>query len=222
MQLKPFPLTTSPRSSQRGITLLESLIALIVAALGILGILGIQMRTLADTQTAVRRAQAIRLIEDLGERMKVSPNAMLHISDYQSDFDEEADEMTATDCASNTCTPSQQAAYDLKQWKATVEQSLPLGQASIFFAPGEEGAGANRRQLGVIIAWRENEGAGITDDDKQHTDASLHRNADGSFSAGTDAANACPEEFTCHLQYLPVSARCTPYRASGTSTVYCL
>src|SRR2546429_3388547 len=34
---------------------------------------GTQMRTLTDTQTTVRRAQAIRLIEDLGERMKVNP-----------------------------------------------------------------------------------------------------------------------------------------------------
>ena len=40
------PLT--PSRKQRGITLLESMIAIVVAALGILGILGVQMRTLAD------------------------------------------------------------------------------------------------------------------------------------------------------------------------------
>ena len=53
---------------QRGITLIESLVAIVIAALGILGIVGVQMRTLADTQTTVRRAQAIRLIEDLAGR----------------------------------------------------------------------------------------------------------------------------------------------------------
>jgi type IV pilus assembly protein PilV len=67
---------------QRGITLLESLIAIVVAALGILGILGVQMRTLTDTQTSMRRAQAIRLIEDLSERMKVNPNALSGINTY--------------------------------------------------------------------------------------------------------------------------------------------
>ena len=34
---------------QRGITLIESLVAVAVMALGILGILGVQMRTLTDT-----------------------------------------------------------------------------------------------------------------------------------------------------------------------------
>ena len=73
------PLT--PSRKQRGITLLESMIAIVVAALGIFGILGVQMRTLADTQTSMRRAQAIRLIEDMSERMKVNPNALLSIND---------------------------------------------------------------------------------------------------------------------------------------------
>ena len=61
---------------QRGVTLLESMIAIVLVALGVLGILGVQLRTLSDTQTAVRRAQAIRLIEDLSERMKANPAAL--------------------------------------------------------------------------------------------------------------------------------------------------
>lgn len=40
---------------QRGITLIESLVAIVVAALGILGIVGVQMRTLTDTRTSVSR-----------------------------------------------------------------------------------------------------------------------------------------------------------------------
>ena len=43
-----------PLHRQHGITLIESLVAIVVAALGILGILGVQMRTLTDTQTTVR------------------------------------------------------------------------------------------------------------------------------------------------------------------------
>jgi len=74
------------RRRQRGISLIESLIALVVAALGILGVVGVQMRTLTDTSSTVRRAQAIRLIEDLGERMKANPNALAVIDNYLSDF----------------------------------------------------------------------------------------------------------------------------------------
>lgn len=212
-------LTPLHRHRQQGITLLESLIAILVSALGILGILGVQMRTLSDTQTSVRRGQAIRLIEDLGERMRVNPNALININQYLSGYTppekKEGEEETTVSCESSACTPAQQAQFDLQQWKAEVQQNLPAGQASIFLAPGET-VDANRRQLGVMIAWRENERANTKTD---AIDASKVRGSDGSFSAGTDDDNACPEGFTCHLQYLPVAARCAPYGSGGTP--YC-
>ena len=204
---------TSAVRYQRGITLIESLVAIIVAALGILGILGVQMRTLTDTQTTVRRAQAIRLIEDLGERMRVNPNALADINVYTSGF---SNEPTPGSCSSG-CNHSQLAAYDLAVSKQNVKAALPLGQASIFLAPGET-QDSNRRQLGVIISWRENERGGTKTDD---IDATKVRSADGTeFTAGTDADNACPTNRTCHLQYIPVSARCAPY-GSGTLAFYC-
>ena len=191
---------------QRGISLIESLVAIFVTALGILGILGVQMRTLTDTQTSVRRAQAVRLIEDLGERMKVSPNALLGLADYASGYDQEGSDLTATDCSSAPCTPAEQAGYDLKQWKTTVQQTLPLGQASIFLAPGET-ANANRRQLGVMIAWRENER--VTDADYRSV----------TINDTTTGAN-CRASSVCHLQFIPLSARCVPDTLSG-GQVFC-
>ena len=202
---------------QRGITLIESLVAIVVAALGILGILGVQMRTLTDTQTTVRRAQAIRLIEDLSERLKVNPNAVSAMANYVSDFNN-APTLVGGGCASG-CNGSDQAKHDLYLWKESVK-ALPLGKANIFIPDPEVALPPEqRRQLGVMIAWRENEREGTKTDD---IDASKVRGADGTFSAGTDAENACPDGFTCHLQYLPVSARCAPYGGSGTSVVFCI
>ncbi len=43
---RPHPTTAHRR--QRGITLIESLVALVISVLGIIGILGMQMRTLVD------------------------------------------------------------------------------------------------------------------------------------------------------------------------------
>ena len=203
-----------PSKFQRGISLIESLVAMVVMALGILGILGVQMRTLSDTQTTVRRAQASRLIEDLSERMKVNPNALNNLSSYVSGFDNKP----AVGTCATGCTAATQATYDLAVWKQTVASSLPLGQASIFLAPGET-QDANRRQLGVIVSWRENEREGTKTDD---IDATKIRAATGTFSAGTNLANACPADSTCHLQYIPVSARCAPYdNGSGTPAFYC-
>ena len=195
---------------QRGITLLESLVAIVVMALGILGILGVQMRTLSDTQTGVRRAQAIRLIEDMGERMKANPSALANLSSYVSNF---AASPTVPSCASG-CTAANLATYDVAVWKRTVRESLPLGKASIFVAPGE--ADGNRRQLGVIVAWRENERDGMSTTDKAAINATL------TAGAGTDTAtNACPADHTCHLQYLVAPSRCAPYAPGGLIVYYC-
>lgn len=213
-------MTRTQHTHQRGITLIESLVAIVVAALGILGILGVQMRTLTDTSTTVRRAQAIRLIEDLSERMKVHPNALGAIASYTADTGARTGTppLTAragTLCDTGTCTHAQFADYDLREWKRTVERSLPLGEAEVFYAPGDNTAGS-RRQIGVLIRWRENERATVTGDtaykDSLNTAAA---------ALGGTGAPACGDGFTCHLQYIPVSSRCAPYFADVAVQYFC-
>lgn len=200
----------------RGFALIESLIAIVVMALGILGIVGVQMRTLTDTSTTVRRAQAIRLIEDLGERMKVNPNALVNINAYVTTF---SDTPSVVSCSTG-CSHSQLAAYDLAIWKKAVRDNLPTGKAAIFIPPAEASLPAGQgRQLGIMLAWRENErdtSAAYKDD----IDATKVRANDGSLSAG--AALACPANHICHLQYIPVTGRCAPYApGASTATYYC-
>ena len=205
-------MTNTLHKRQRGITLIESMVALVIAALGILGILGVQMRTLSDTSTTVRRAQAIRLIDDLGERMRTNPNAMVNLGSYVSNF---ATNPTVGSCASG-CDHAALAAYDLAVWKQAVRNSLPLGQAEIFIPPAEaDVAAAQRRQLGVMIAWRENEGDGRKTDD---IDATKVRDNSGTLTDG--ATLACPADRICHLQYIPVPARCAPYAPGGNAPMY--
>ena len=204
-----------PIPQQRGLTLLESLIALLVSALGILGVIGVQLRTLSDTQTSVRREQAIRLIEDFSERLKVNPNAMANITSYVSDWTSKPS-TASKNCAEVACSASELAAYDLAQWKSFVQSALPSGGASVFVPKGEAGSSntANRRQLGIMIRWRENEKS--KDNDYL---ASINAAADG----GDVTCNKDGEEsmYTCHLQYIPVSARCAPYKGSSTPRYFC-
>ncbi len=130
---------------QRGITLIESLVAILVMAIGILGILGLQIRTLTDTQAGVRRAQAIRLIEDLGERLQNNPDALGNLSAYT------ATHTASDDCASSACAPDKLATYDIKQWRTSVTNALPGSQAIVFIPQG------GPRQLGVLIGCVERE-----------------------------------------------------------------
>ena len=209
---------------QRGITLIESLVAIVVAALGILGIVGVQMRTLADTSTSLRRAQAIRLIEDLGERMRTNPSALANLNAYVANF---AASPSVGSCASG-CNLTQQAAYDLAVWKKAVGDTLPAGKVSIFVPPAESGLAAGQgRQLGVMIAWRENERyepnpvAAIAY--KQNIDATMVHDSSGNLISGggtTTGTDICPADHTCHLQYIPVSSRCAPYAPGSAATMY--
>ena len=63
-----------------------------------------------------------------------------------------------------------------------------------------------------MIAWRENERS-TSPAYKDDIDATKVRAADGTLSVGggTDKTkNACPDNYTCHLQYIPVAGRCPP------------
>lgn len=205
--------------TQHGISLIESLVAIVVMALGILGVIGVQLRTLSDTQTSVRRAQAVLLIEDLSERMKVNPNALNNLTSYESDFDDVLNFVEDT-CRKNNCTPTQQASYDLAMWKNTVANALPLGKASIFIPPAEQALTTGQRQLGIMISWRQNERSDADSAFKDNTDSTKVL-VDGQWKSGA-GDTVCPDDRTCHLQYIPVSARCAPYdNGSDTPTFYC-
>ena len=192
------------RRAQRGITLLESMISIVIVALGILGILGVQLRTLSDTQTAVRRAQAIRLIEDLSERIKLNPNALgtAVMANYAAGWG--AEPSNVTDCAlAAGCTAASQALYDIARWKRTVRSTMPLGDASVFLVADETDAN-NRRQLGVMISWRENERVRAGD---SAADTAAYKAIFAPGSTGA-AAVSCPTDRICHLQYIQPTARC--------------
>lgn len=194
---------------QRGISLLEALIAIVVMSLGILGVLGVQMRTLSNTQTSLFRAQAIHLIEDLNERMMANPNAFLNTNRYLTAWQNTP--TSTTNCQSTACSNDALASFDLAQWKAQVRSQLPNGNASVFLAP-DETQDSNRRQLGVMISWRENENAAAND-------TAFRTPIDASVGGG--ANNQCPAGQTCHLQYIPVVARCAPYFAGSSVQTFC-
>lgn len=193
---------------QTGMTLIESLIAIVVMALGILGIVGIQMRTLVETQTSNSRAQAIRLIDNLSERVRLNPSASTASvnANYITAF---GDTPASTSCSTG-CTAANLAAYDRGAWKRLVQSTLPLGDAAVFFAADEIDTG-NRRQLGVMVSWRENEKVRATD---SAADTAAYKQP---FTV-TGASNvSCPANRICHLQYIPLANRCLPYLLSGSA-----
>lgn len=200
---------TRPRSRNTGLTLVESLVAIVIMALGILGVMGIQMRTLVDTQTGIHRAQAIRLIENLSERLQANPDGLGSLSNYAANWVALPATIPTASCPTGGCNAVELAAVDVYQFRTAVRETLPLGQARVFLSEADTAA-ANRRQLGIMVAWRENERV-REGDSAADTDAykAVFKPADTSSNAANNIT--CPADHTCHLQYIQPNQRCVPF-----------
>ena len=117
------------RQRQRGFTLLEILVALLVLSIGLLGLAGLQTFSLRNNHSALLRSQAVVLAYDALDRMRSNRDqAMLGTgSAYNTTFSQGAG--TVPNCSSN-CSSIDLADYDLATWKADVER-LPAGRAQI-------------------------------------------------------------------------------------------
>lgn len=184
--------------------MIEALVALLVLALGVMGMAGIQTRTLVESRTTNARAAAVQMADDLLDRMQANVEVRLTnpaVNPYVVDWGAPA---TTTNCFNTGTTPLQcngqeLAEFDLQQWKATLGNLLPNGDARIFRST------TDLSQFGVLIGWSETqaknqEGAGVAET-ALFTDAIGIR--DGAAAIGTGVAGiACPAGRICHLVYI--------------------
>lgn len=108
---------THSGKAQRGFTLLEVLVTMVVLALGLLGYAGLQMASLKNSASAYQRSQATILAYDLIDRMRVNRTQAV-AGAYNITFGAVP---SATGIAGD----------DLVAWKQLLENALPSGEASI-------------------------------------------------------------------------------------------
>lgn len=111
--MKTLPSTQYPmsqRHSQRGVTLLEVLISILVLSVGLLGYAGLQTVSMKNNTSAFQRSQATMLTYDIVDRMRANkPN------------------LASYSIAMGTVGGFQ----DVVSWKNEVADALPDGDASI-------------------------------------------------------------------------------------------
>ncbi len=164
------PLTTM----QRGFTLIEVLIALVISAIGLLGIAGMQMFSINNTSASNVRAVAAIEAANLVSRMKGNPDYWQSVSDNFAirvvtdggdvqieDIDAATDNAGETlnaqnaDCTvDGACdTAAKVAAYNLMRWKARLDTRLPNAEVSITrIKPNES---PRFPILSIDISWQE-------------------------------------------------------------------
>ncbi len=137
----------SGNSRNRGFTLLEVLVALIVLSIGLLGLTGLQTTGLRNNHSAFMRSQAVAFAYDALDRMRSNRDQAIlgPSSAYNTNF---GTSVSTINCASN-CTSSQVAQYDLAEWKTEVAR-LPAGQGEISIDAANKAT--------VSVRWADNRG----------------------------------------------------------------
>ncbi len=118
----------SQRSRQRGLTLIEILVATLVLAIGLLGIAAMQLRGLQYNHDSHIRSQVAILAAGMADRMRNASDP----SAYTSDFTLQATEPTGCVIASTVAT------QELACWYREVWKSLPPRSQAIISLSGTE------------------------------------------------------------------------------------
>jgi type IV pilus assembly protein PilV len=131
---------------ERGLSLLETLIALLVLSFGLLGIAGLQAQSLRNNQSAYLRSQANILAYEITDRMRSNRLAALN-----GDYNYQAANINNPVPNTATCTGSR-ACDDLAGWKAALEQALPI-------AAGAVACNVGTAVCTVTVEWDDTRGA---------------------------------------------------------------
>jgi len=166
------------KNAQMGITLLESLVALLILSIGLLGTAHLMATGMKQTNGSLARTQATYIAENLAERMRANPQAITD-TDYAA-----FDSNTIANCTVRpapycerlggtnpaTCTAAQLATFD--QFQATcgtggstngnngVKDLLPAGRIQIICTDSPCKADSTYT---IRVSWNETEKNGAGD-----------------------------------------------------------
>jgi type IV pilus assembly protein PilV len=123
--------------SERGVTLIEVLVTMVIVAVGLLGLAGMQVRGLSMQKDAHGRALATQLALDIADRMRSNVGAAASYAFTTAYPTGAYTAATAPDCEAAICTAVQQAQFDFDRWFTRVRGgALPGGWARIEQEPG--------------------------------------------------------------------------------------
>lgn len=118
--------SSSARSRQRGFTLVEAMVSLVVLSVGMIGTAALYAQGLGAARTARYRTQAVSLVGDLADRIRVNRLG-------QGGYAGGAANNNCGPGGGVDCLPAQMAAHDLFLWDQQVRQVLPGGAWQVQF-----------------------------------------------------------------------------------------
>jgi type IV pilus assembly protein PilV len=146
-------------SHQKGATLIEALIALLVLSVGLLGMVALQLIGTKESASALRHSRAVWMARDMADRMRANPTGV-EANHYDMIDTSTLPSSPPTCGAGANCTAQQIATYDTSQWGLLLQQ-LPggTGMAGGIGTVTADSTVAGR--FAVTVMW-DDEGTGAT------------------------------------------------------------
>jgi type IV pilus assembly protein PilV len=130
---------------QQGVTLVESMIALLVISIGLLGIASLQITAMSQNASSLNHSQAVWYAYNMSDRIRANMN---QFSNYDGI---DTDTSYSQDCLGSACSNAQMLQADAADW-ATMITNLPGGRGLIT---------STADGIVVTVMW-DDEGTGAT------------------------------------------------------------
>ena len=132
------------RLNQKGVGLIEVLVALLILAIGILGFVALQYRAIEATSEAINRVQAINIARDLAERIRANRDGL---ANYKTQIQTAANQTNyTTNCMTSACSATAMADFDVSQ---VVSKASALGMTMNMRTCSGNSDGRNC----IYVAW---------------------------------------------------------------------
>ncbi len=142
----------SKRHNQKGITLIESMIALLVISVGLLGIAALQLTSMKQNSSALQNSKAVWIAYTMADRVRANQNQFANYDGV--DVGAGSGKTYDRDCTASACTSGQLIVSDAQDWWGDVS-ILPAGRGMI---------DANATTMTITVMW-DDEGTGATGTD---------------------------------------------------------
>jgi len=106
---------------QKGVTLIEILVSVVIFSVGLLGLAGMQLNSIRFNESASVRGHAVFLASEMADRMRARPDGV--------DLDKFSLEECAPKPPATSCEDPEVA--DLADWLQNVRAQLPSGGGSV-------------------------------------------------------------------------------------------
>ncbi|GAB3549175.1 hypothetical protein GCM10027343_30480 [Noviherbaspirillum agri] len=118
--------------------MVETLVAMVIMAVGVMGAAGLQLTALRTARQTAFATIASHLAADMADAIRASQgwasrNGSVdpYLDASLDSGDAEGSTPPARSCYSDTCDPTEFAAFEVSEWKARIRSTLPAGRFRI-------------------------------------------------------------------------------------------